>query len=742
MKGVRARRGHRRRGWQWSPFVVVLLGPLLAWVLVDHRHGWTTNVSAVVFGTATISAALATQLGSQLRQRLAEKDRPVVPDGLSRKRLEKWRVWLRSKIIKERGEEGGQLDQMVRDREARDLNVSLVDGDSCLPRLRVGGRLLAWSEIKREWDESRGRMVILGDPGYGKTVAALTLVAHINGDKSGAVVAELFSLADWHLWQAEHPSARLGDWLAGQLTLTYDLLPEVSQRLVAEELVLPILDGLDEIPTVHQRRACVDAINAYTRRAAPYRPFVLTCRAEEYNQLAPDWVGAEQHILLAGLQPDQVNAVLEKRTAGRTGWDTIRLRHAAGDAALRELFRSPLYLDVTLHVYRDRDPSELLDLDVGEAIGQLWERLLSLSETADAFPGATVTEVRRWLEFIATGMRRAARQRFMLHELYLMDPHRATTERRFDAIVGLVLGLNVGLGAGLFGGLLYGLIAWLVAWLVFGLNTGPVIGLVVGLVIWLVVGLVVGPIFGLLSWRPRELVPDLPHAGSPLTQKHVGWGERVLHGISRTTLVAVLNAVLIAGLVVGLVVGLNTGLVAGLFYGLVAGLFYGLGVFVIFIVGEGTEAVETEPPARFAHKRPDAVLIASRNSGLLNWLVVGLVAGLFFGLVFALVARQFFGLNTGLVAGLFFGLVYGLAIGLTAGLTLGLGAWLYHYLLRWLLYTRGLLPRRLPQFLDWCAEPSRGWLRITNAYEFRHRSLLDHLALAQSSPTNDEVQHG
>ncbi len=717
--------------------MVVLFGPLLAWVLVDHRHGWTTNVFASVAVGVAISAALAGLLGSQLRQRLAEKDGTVVPDGLSRKRLEKWRVWLRSKVMKERGEEGGQLDQMVRDEEARDLNVSLVDGDSCMPRLRVDGRLFAWSEIKREWDESRGRMVILGDPGYGKTVAALTLVEYINASKKpGAVVAELFSLADWYLWQAEHPSARLGDWLAGQLTLTYDLPPKVSQQLVAEELVLPILDGLDEIPTVHQRRACVDAINAYTRRAAPHRPFVLTCRAEEYNQLAPGWVGAEQHILLAGLQPDQVNAILEKRAVGRVGWDTIRLRHAAGDATLIELFRSPLYLAVTLQVYRDRDPSELLDLGVEEAIGQLWERLLSLSETADAFPGATVTEVRRWLEFIATGMRRTARQRFMLHELYLMDPNRATMERRFDAIVGLIAGLSVGLSSGLVAGLFYGLIAGLVAWLVFGLNTGPVIGLVIGLVVWLVIWLVIGPIFGLFSWRPREFLPYL--AGSPSTQNPVGWRDRVLHAISRATLVAVLNA----GLVVGLIVGLISGLVVGLFYGLVAGLFFGLGVFVIFIVGEGAEVVEAEPPSRFTHKRPDAVLIASRNSGMLNWLVVGLVVGLFVGLVFALVAGLFFGLFYGLVAGLFFGLVFGLVFGLNTGLVTGLDAWLYHYWLRWLLYTRGLLPRRLPQFLDWCAEPSRGWLRITNAYEFRHRSLLDHLAPVQSSPTNDEVQHG
>ncbi|HZV73574.1 MAG TPA: hypothetical protein VFF79_07660, partial [Conexibacter sp.] len=120
--------------------MVLLLGPLLAWVLVDHRHGWTADVLAAVSVAVAISAALATLLDRQLSQPPAEKDGPAVPDGLSQERLEEWRDRLRSAVIDARGEEGGQLDQMVRYKQALDLNVRLVDGDSRLPRLSVGGR--------------------------------------------------------------------------------------------------------------------------------------------------------------------------------------------------------------------------------------------------------------------------------------------------------------------------------------------------------------------------------------------------------------------------------------------------------------------------------------------------------------------------------------------------------------------------------------------------------------------------
>lgn len=41
---------------------------------------------------------------------------------------------------------------------------------------------------------------------------------------------------------------------------------------------------------------------------------------------------------------------------------------------------------------------------------------------------------------------------------------------------------------------------------------------------------------------------------------------------------------------------------------------------------------------------------------------------------------------------------------------------------------QGRLPKRLQPFLEWCALLERGWLPLSDAREFRHRELLDHLA--------------
>jgi len=94
------------------------------------------------------------------------------------------------------------------------------------------------------------------------------------------------------------------------------------------------------------------------------------------------------------------------------------------------------------------------------------------------------------------------------------------------------------------------------------------------------------------------------------------------------------------------------------------------------------------------------------------------------------------GLGSGLASGLLVGLGSGLGSGLASGLLAGLDAWLYHHWLRWRRATHGVLPARLPAFLEWCAQDERGWLRISDAYEFRHRELLEHLAPAAPRPTD------
>jgi hypothetical protein len=700
------------------PFAVLLVG-VGATVLV-YRLGVR---SALVSAPLIACGVLATLVDRLLDRRRTERAALPEPRRLTDELLERWRMALLVSVKHTRVGDQGQLSKMVREGDPIDVNVARVDHDSGRPRVRVGGRLVAWSEMTRRWDASPGRLVILGDPGYGKTVAALTLVKHINArDEPGCRVAEVFSLAEWQRWCAMHADAPLGHWLAEQLTVAHPGVGlQVARELIDAELILPVLDGLDEIASVEHRRACVEAIDAYAGHGEPHRPFVLTCRAREYRELAPDWVRDDDCVVLVGLQADQIKQRLHEQTAGCAAWDALRERQAAGGGTLNTLLASPLRLAIALQVYRCRDPGELLELSDAQARERLWELLLDTN--ADYDPNATPAQVRAWLAWLAVGLRRMGRQRFMLHELSLLDVDSARSFRRFRVVLALTSALTSVLVLGLLGGLLDGVYFNLVRRSRPDV-TFPIFDLVEGLII----GLFCGGLVGLSTW--------LGVGSQPSIRTRLQRRAQLRSALVRKALVRRLARGLLVALPVGLVVGLIAGVTPGLIFGFgaeMSTLFLGLALV-------GTDVILAEPPTHFAFMRPDAVLMATRSSGWAGASAGGLAGGLAGALINELLvliggADDADWLADALYVGLAWALVFALAFGLVGALVGGLDAWLYHYWLRWSLCSRGLLPSRLPAFLDWCACDDRGWLRVSDAYEFRHRELLEHLA-RETTPAN------
>ncbi|MEU3491144.1 NACHT domain-containing protein [Streptomyces massasporeus] len=131
------------------------------------------------------------------------------------------------------------------------------------------------------------RLVILGEPGAGKSILLTRLLQHLIETRTGNPsdpVPVLFSLSSWNLQEQT-----LKEWLAEQLRRIHPALraaatatehPDLAQALLDAGRILPLLDGLDELSEVWHATA-IDALN---RALAAKQPIVVACRAAPYRE--------------------------------------------------------------------------------------------------------------------------------------------------------------------------------------------------------------------------------------------------------------------------------------------------------------------------------------------------------------------------------------------------------------------------------------------------------------------------
>jgi hypothetical protein len=523
------------------------------------------------------------------------------------------------------------------------------------------------------------RLVVLGAPGAGKTVLAMLLtLALLDRRQPHEPVPVLLGLSQWDP-TAEH----LHVWLARRLGEDYPAMrgpgfgPDVPQRLLAAGRVLPLLDGLDELPEEVRAIAIAEL-----DRAHGTQPLVLTCRSEEFEQAvaAGGALAAAAVVELEPVTAGQAAAFLRTTAPPSVAarWDQVadHLRaHPEGDLALA--LSTPLLAALARTVYANpgRDPAELVALAQAGGRAAVQDHLLegfipAAFAVRPPAPGSLVPPrrwdpqaARRWLTVLAVHL-----DRHHTRDVAWWQLHRMLPAWTVGVLVGLVVGPIVGLISGL----------------VSGLFTGLLIGLAVGTVIGLAVG-----------FRGRAQAWEVPARVDTRV-----WGRL---GRLALGLVGVFVIVLVFGLLGGFGVRLGVGLEGGLILLFLLGL---AGLLDDFLRRPVDTTLAVTP--RSVHHRDRTVTI-----------VRGLTGGLTLGLAFGLSGR-------------FSG---GLAVGLTAGLAVGLvgGAWGRFTLVRGWLALRGYLPWRLLGFLD---DAHRlGVLRQTGAvYQFRHALLHDHLTATGRTP--------
>jgi hypothetical protein len=240
------------------------------------------------------------------------------------------------------------------------------------------------------------RLVLLGEPGSGKTFLALTLtVGLLRTRVVGKRVAVLVSLTSW-----DPVAQSLDNWIEHTLAEeNYAGKTHVPAALLAAGLLLPVLDGLDELPD-HVRRRAVSRINDTLRGS---RPIVLTCRSADYS----DVLAAGAPVILRS-PVVQVQALSSQDTAHHLrgtrnrpdSWQAV-IDHVVAneESPLTTALSTPLMLSLFTAGFRTSDPAELLadpELDTRLAME---DKLVDV--LADSLDDTRSGESRRWLTYLA-----------------------------------------------------------------------------------------------------------------------------------------------------------------------------------------------------------------------------------------------------------------------------------------------------------------------------------------------------
>jgi NACHT domain len=334
-----------------------------------------------------------------------------------------------------------------------------------------------------------GRLVVLGEPGTGKTTLMVRLALDLLASRtSGAPVPVLASLASWN------PSERdLHDWLADQLAIDHPALataqpnkgrPDRITALLSAGLILPILDGLDEIPE-EVRGPAITRINDSLR---PGDQLIVTCRTRPYRDAVQPPGGAEitlqaaAVIQLCPLDPADVSRYL-RDGAGSAGaparWDPVLAALGTKAPAGRALV-TPLMVDLARTIYNPppgertaelRDPAELCRLHDRAAVeAHLLDAFIPAvyrSRSASRWDGR---QAERWLVFLA----RHLETNIGTPDLAWWQLMKAGPSAGLKLAAGLVAALAAGVATGLVAALTAGTAAGVAAGLLFG--TGGALG--------------------------------------------------------------------------------------------------------------------------------------------------------------------------------------------------------------------------------------------------------------------------
>ena len=268
-------------------------------------------------------------------------------------------------------------------------------------------------------------LLIVGEPGSGKTIALLKL-AEDAIDRAEPDLRQqipvVFNLSSW-----ARKLQSIEQWLIQELLEKYQVSKALGKTWVESEALMLLLDGLDEVKA-EQRNACVQALNQFMQTHGTTE-IVICCRIGDY-QMLQDRLTLRSAICLQPLTAAQIDRYFEQAGDRLSALKAVLPQ----DAELQELAKSPLMLSVMSLAYQDFTPEQLT---VGGKIEDYRQRLFAtyidrmfqrrvklhrnwidrILRRQGKKQQYTKEETQRWLSWLAQRMTVASQTIFLIENL-------------------------------------------------------------------------------------------------------------------------------------------------------------------------------------------------------------------------------------------------------------------------------------------------------------------------------------
>ncbi|MEH2032197.1 MAG: NACHT domain-containing protein [Nostoc sp.] len=548
-------------------------------------------------------------------------------------------------------------------------------------------------------EEIAGKLLILGNPGAGKTTTTLDLAKALIAraeKKSDYPIPVLFNLSNW-----KNDRQLIHDWLVAELKSKYGVRKDISSKWLDNAKLLPMLDGLDELESARQE-LCVRKINEFLQ--SDYRPkYLLVCsRWEEYANY-PERLQLNGAICLRLLSYHQIKNYLANLNRTQL-WQFLQT-----DTTLLELVRKPLMLSIIILSYEELATERGINLTsnispleylLNAYIQQMMSRSL-VNQMYSKQEASVTKQTQRWLVFLAQYLQSSSKTEFSIDDIQA-DCFQTIAQKR-------IYYFTIKIALWLFSGFIIGLI--------FGKDFGLVSGFVISLIInlsetiqladkikfsfkRLIFGCKLGSFIGAIGGFLYSSLCALYVAIAIDVLKNINYFTFVFWAVLAMFLTIIFSVS--SGLLFGIFISLikeefetklipNQGIINSFknatIYSIFSGLILGITGSLIYIVFPGNNLIKIAEPG---------VYVMGTTEALIN---VAIISGLKFAVSSVLV-------------------IWLLCGGFTC---------IQHFFLRLILYRNGYIPWNYARFLDYCTERML-IQRVGGRYRFIHKLLQDHFA--------------